>query len=155
MDVFEPGPGAQLNDFNPDVAPSGLFWTLAIPPENVQVNLDSGTASFLLNNATVHDYGNIPNALVGGGPVPVPATLSFEVRWGQPRERDMVYNEEQSFIGLFARNKAQMAWSATVGNYEFTSSPLATSSSSFAEVGYELNGIFAPFPILLPTPGEL
>jgi len=46
------------------------------------------------------------------------------------------------FEGHFIRNKAQMEWTATVGDYKFVSDPLETSSSSFAEIGSERNGSF-------------
>jgi len=35
-----------------------------------------------------------------------------------------------------------MEWSARVGHYQFVSDPASTSSSSFAEIGHERNGIF-------------
>ena len=41
MDVYEPGPGAQITDFNPGITPSGLFWTTALPPEDVDVDFES------------------------------------------------------------------------------------------------------------------
>jgi hypothetical protein len=37
-----------------------------------------------------------------------------------------------------------MEWTATVGDYTFVSDPLATSSSTFAEIGHERNGVFFP-----------
>jgi hypothetical protein len=48
------------------------------------------------------------------------------------------------FAGEFVRNAAQMEWTATVGDLVFRSAPLATSSSSFAEIGHERNGSFFP-----------
>jgi hypothetical protein len=46
------------------------------------------------------------------------------------------------FAGTYIRNTAQMEWTATAGDFTFVSAPLATSSSSFAEIGHERNGIF-------------
>jgi len=34
-----------------------------------------------MSNALVLDYGTIQNALFGGGPSPVPASVSFKVVW--------------------------------------------------------------------------
>jgi hypothetical protein len=48
------------------------------------------------------------------------------------------------FAGEFVRNTAQMKWTATVGDFHFVSDRLATSSSSFAEIGHERNGSFFP-----------
>ena len=39
---------------------------------------------------------------------------------------------------------AQMSWTATVGDYTLVSDPIATSSSSYAEIGQERNGVFNP-----------
>jgi hypothetical protein len=44
------------------------------------------------------------------------------------------------FACEFVRNTAQMEWSATVGGHTLVSDPIATSSSSFAEIGHERNG---------------
>ena len=55
------------------------------------------------------------------------------------RNTDPVYG---GFGGSFIYNRAQMEWTATVGDYSFVSGPLATSSSSFAELGEERNGSF-------------
>jgi len=55
------------------------------------------------------------------------------------RNTDPVYG---GFGGEFIRNGAQMEWTASAGVYQFVSDPLATSSSSFAEIGHERNGMF-------------
>ena len=142
MDVYDPGSGSQLNDMNPGITPTGLFWTMAIPAGSVSVNPGKGRASLQVSNIVVSDYHNGGNALFGGGPPPVPATLSFDVQWFGVAERVNVVNPGNGFAGEFVRNNAQMAWSATVGDYSFVSAPASTSSSIFAEVGHERNGVF-------------
>jgi hypothetical protein len=92
----------------------------------------------------ITDYGNIINALFGGGPT-TPGTVSFTVRWSGGDERLLIRNNDPvfgGFEGVFIRDTAQMEWTATVGNFTFVSAPLETSSSSFAEIGYERNGLF-------------
>ena len=145
MDVYEPGPGPQLHDLTPGIAPSGLFWTVEIPIDGVRVNLGKGTASMEADDLPILDYGTIPNALFGGGPPPVPGTVSFKVTWEGVDERVQIRNEDPvfgGFAGEFVRNTAQMKWTASVGDFIFVSDPLATSSSSFAEIGREQNGVF-------------
>ena len=142
MDVYEPGPGPQINDFNPGIAPSGLFWTMAIPPESVDVEFEDGAASMRVTNIGVRDFHDIENALFGGGPPPVPATVSFDVRWSGIQERVRITNPAQGFKGKYVRNHARMQWSAMVGGFRFVSAPLSTSSSVFAELGREHNGSF-------------
>ena len=145
MDVFEPGPGAQIHDLNPGILPNGLFWTIAIPSDDIQVHLGQGVASMEATDVPIHDYGDIPSALSGGGPTPTPGVVSFNVTWSGADERRNIRNEDPvfgGFAGEFIRNTAQMEWTATVGDFTFVSDPLATSSSVFAEIGHERNGFF-------------
>jgi hypothetical protein len=44
--------------------------------------------------------------------------------------------------GTFAQASAQMEWSAQAGDFSFESEPLATSQSTFAEIGSETNGVY-------------
>jgi hypothetical protein len=95
-------------------------------------------------NVPITDYGNIGNALFGGSPT-TPGFVSFAVKWSGVDERLNIRNDDPvfgGFAGEFIRNTAQMEWTATVGTLTFVSAPLATSSSSFAEIGHERNGAF-------------
>jgi hypothetical protein len=146
VDVYLPGPGKQLHDLNPTAFPAvGLFWTIQIPIRGIDVQLEQGSASMRASDVPIFDYGDIPNALFGGGAVPVAGSVSFKVVWSGIEEKihirntDLVYG---GFEGDFVRNSAQMEWKATVGDFTFESLPLATSSSSFAEIGSERNGSF-------------
>ena len=143
MDVFEPGPGNQINDFNPGITPSGLFWTTAVPPEDVDVDFDEGEASMRIRNIEIMDFHDIPNALFGGGPAPVAATVSLRVRWSGITEKVRITNADQGFTGKFIRNQAQMEWVATTDKFTFVSQPASTSSSFFAELGHMRNGSFS------------
>src|SRR4029077_17402575 len=84
------------------------------------------------------------------GPVPSPlptGLVSATVVWSGVQQRVNIRNTDPvfgGFAGEFIRNKAQMEWTATVGDYTFVSDPLATSSSDFAEIGHERNGSFFP-----------
>jgi hypothetical protein len=148
VDVYEPGPGAQIHDLNPSTfPPTGLFWTIEIPGDGIQVNLGKGVASMEADDVSILDYGDIPNALFGGGPTPTPGSVSFTVTWSGVDGRLEIRNEDPvygGFAGTFILNTAQMEWTATVGDFTFVSAPLATSSSSFAEIGQERNGSFFP-----------
>lgn len=128
--------------------PLGLFWTVELPEDSVKVEFGKGEASLRGFDVPVFDYGTLLNALFGPPPSPLPTgTVSFKVVWSGPgqsvniRNTDPVYG---GFAGEFIRNKAQMEWTATVGDYSFVSDPLATSSSSFAQIGRERNGCFFP-----------
>jgi hypothetical protein len=163
VDVYLSGPDNQIHDLNPTVFPPvGLFWTLEISENDseeegdkqekgdgrgggVEVELGRGTASMRVSNAPIIDYTNFQNALFGGGPPPVPGSVSFKVVWSGGGPRVNVRNTDPVFGGFegeFIRDSAQMEWRARVGDYTFASDALATSSSSFAEIGRERNGSF-------------
>jgi hypothetical protein len=148
VDVYEPGPGLQLHDLNPTpFPPTGLFWTVEIPDDGIEIHLGRGQATLEAHNVPILDYGDFVNALFGGGPPPIPGWVSFRVTWSGVDERVNIRNTDPvygGFAGHFIRNSARMAWTARVGAYRFASAPLATSFSSFAEVGHERNGIFFP-----------
>jgi hypothetical protein len=152
VDVFDPSlgtPPVQIHDLNPGIEPDGLFWTVALPDDSVDVNFGNGFASLEGTKVPIDDYGNIANALLGGGPAPVPGLVSFTVEWSGVDERVKIRNtdpplEGGGFAGEFIRNDAQMEWTAVVGNLKFVSDPLETSSSDFAEIGRERNGAFFP-----------
>jgi len=145
VDVFEPGPGEQLHDLNPTFAPpTGLFWTIEVSPDAIDVDLAGGSAMLQVNNLPILDHGNIPNALTGMAPA-TPGSVSFRVQWSGVEQSVNIRSDSAAlghFTGEFMRNSAQMEWSAQAGPYQFTSAPLATSSSGWAELGRERNGIF-------------
>ena len=142
--MYEPGPGAQIHDLNPGIKPDGLFWTIAVSEDSIEVNFGKSRASLEARHVPIEDYGTIANALFGGGPAPTLGFVSFTVTWHGVNERVNIRNDDDGFAGEFIRNTAQMAWTATVGDFTFRSDPLTTSSSSFAEIGHERNGIFFP-----------
>ena len=100
------------------------------------------------DDVPILDYGNVPNALFfGDDPTPTSGSVSFKVVWRGGNERLNIRNTDPvfgGFAGEFIRNAAQMEWTATVGDFTFVSAPLATSSSVFAEIGHERNGVFFP-----------
>ena len=145
--MYEPGPGAQIHDLNPSTfPPTGLFWTIEIPGDSIQVKLGKGTASMEADDVPILDYVTGFNAIFeGDNPPPTPGFVSFKVRWSGVNERLKIRNDDPvygGYAGTFIRNTAQMEWTATVGDFTFVSAALATSSSSFAEIGHERNGIF-------------
>jgi hypothetical protein len=148
VEVYLPGPGNQVHDLNPTAFPPvGLFWTVETPAASIEVQLGKGSASLQASNVAILDYGNIGNALFGGGPSPTPGMVSFRVVWSGVDQRVNIRNTNPvygGFAGEFIRNVAQMEWTAAVGDYTFVSDPISTSSSSFAEIGQERNGSFFP-----------
>lgn len=134
----------QITDINPGINPypNGLFWTLRLPSDSVQVNPGAGRATYKAEDIEIADYGNFDNSF-GGGPG-LPAIVSFEVRWSGVHQRLNLKDESARFGGEFVRGDAQMSWKARIGEIEYVSDPIDTSFSSFAELGTERNGVFFP-----------
>jgi hypothetical protein len=130
----------QLDDMNPGIALTGLFWTMAIPEKSVEVDFETGRAELRVKNAEVEDYGTFLNSLFGGPSDP--ATVSFEVHWAGSSTQQRVVDTAGEMEGQFIRNAATMEWSATTPDYAFVSAPASTSSSLFAEIAHERNGVF-------------
>jgi hypothetical protein len=146
VDVYAPGPGAQLHDLNPSPSPPfGLFWTIAIPDDGIDVNLGAGSASMEASDVPIHDYGTFMDDITGGAPNAPAGSVSVTVKWSGVNQRLHIRNTDPTyggFEGEFVLNSAQMEWTATVGDLVFVSAPMDTSSSSFAEIGHEQNGSF-------------
>ena len=127
-----------------------MFWTVALPEDAVEVHSDDGGAEMRANNLQLLDFGDFGNSLFGGGKPPEPATVSFLVRWAgaahghgaNAAERAHVVNASDGHAGQYIRTTAQMQWSATIGDFDYVSAPIGTSSSDFAEFGKERNGVF-------------
>ena len=133
-----------MNASQVPVDPAGLFWTQAVPADGIDVNLGKGVASLEAFDFPIHDFGTVGNFFTGSG-TPIPGTVSFKVVWSGVGERVNIKNTDPiygGFAGEFIRNSAQMEWTGTVGDFTFESAPLATSSSSFAEICHERNGSF-------------
>ncbi|HEX4565545.1 MAG TPA: hypothetical protein VH138_02895 [Vicinamibacterales bacterium] len=134
----------QVDDMNPGIQsyPNGLFWTMALPDGSVTANPGNGKAVLQATNVEIFDFGDFPTSLSGA--LGTPATVSFEVRWSGADSRINIKDPASGFGGEFVRGHAQMSWSAVVGDLAFQSDPLETSSSDFATMGTERNGVFFP-----------
>jgi hypothetical protein len=147
----------QLHDFNPGFGPdvgggARTFWTVAIPENDVTVELGAGNAEMKVDKLAIRDYGNIPTALGPGfDSAYQPAVVSFDVVWSGPITRQVdVTNGTlgNNYAGNYVENQVTVNWSGTntATGFSFTANPgtLATSSvdGGFAELGHESNGIF-------------
>jgi hypothetical protein len=146
VDVFLPGSGgAQVHDLNPtQFPPVGLFWTVPIPVNGVEVDLANGNAAMRATKVPIYDYGTLQNALLmGSNPPPIPGWVSFKVVWRGGTVSIPIHNTDPTkgiFAGKLADCMAQMEWTAEVGDFSFQSDPLETSQSSYAQIGQETNG---------------
>jgi hypothetical protein len=88
VDVYQPSVGGdqtptQIHDFNPSTFPPvGLFWTVDLPDDSVEVQLGKGSATLQASDVPVFDYGTLSNALFGPVPSPLPTgSVSATVVW--------------------------------------------------------------------------
>jgi hypothetical protein len=128
-------------DFNPGVADSGLFWTLAIPDDSVEVHPGAGTARYALSNFPMRDFHNINNGLSGGSGDP--GAVSFEIVFAGHGRR-AVQTDGKTFSFDSVISSATVEWSSVnnATGMRFVSDPASTSQSAYAAVGHEKNGTF-------------
>ena len=62
--------------------------------------------------------------------------------WSGVTKRVHLRDEQNHFVGNFIEDTASMAWSAEEEGFKFVSDPADTSTSIFAEIGSERNGVF-------------
>jgi hypothetical protein len=134
--------GAQIHDFNPGITQNGLFWTVILPADAVQVDLNAGTATLEVHDLHMKDYGDFENTLTGYAGPPVPAVVSFRVEWTAIGGVNNWNNAIQKFRGEFRDALAQMEYKIRTVDFDITSAPLADSTTVAAELGRESNGSF-------------
>lgn len=130
-----------MNDFNPGIEPSGLFWTSPVDEDTVEVSPGSGRARFTVEELETRDFHNIVNA-ISGGPSD-PAEVSFDMRWSG-NGRHVVQTDGSTFTYDSFINTATVEWSGVnkATGMRFRSDPASTSQTKFAAVGFERNGRF-------------
>ena len=73
----------------------------------------------------------------------MPAAITYELRWRGPIKREAsVLDAENGFRGLFKENQATLTWSASQTGFRFVSDAVNTSTTVFAQLGREANGVF-------------
>jgi hypothetical protein len=144
-------PSFQEHDFEPGIAPSGLFWTIPISKASVEVHHGSGKARLRGQNVAVTDYHDIINAIFGGGPAPLPSHVSFDVRWAGHGKRQHIRDTTFGFVGHYVTGPATISFSAMddAGNVLFNSDPAGQynptpdqGGAGSPAVGHERNGVF-------------
>lgn len=136
----------QLHDFDPGIAPDGLFWTFRVPNRRVSVESDDlgEGASLSLKGLRLLDYGTLANALVTHATPPDPAMASFTLRWngktGDTTAEDSGSNRFR-YEGILTH--ASLTWSARVPSKNFAFRSDSTGSfETFAALVNERNGSF-------------
>jgi hypothetical protein len=105
----------------------------------VEVNLDKGQAAICLSDIVVGDFGTNNNSFQRGASVP--ATVALDVRW-QATGKPVPLRAVNQFRGEFLHASATIAWSAQRSDFQFVSDSAETSTTVFAAIGRERNGVF-------------
>jgi hypothetical protein len=125
------------------VRQNGLFWTVVMGDDDVNVDLAAGTATLHGRDLHVKDYHEFENAILGNGEPATPSLVSFTVNWTATGRVQHFENPSQQYRGDLRAAMAQMDWTARSGIFEYTSAPLGTSATDpFAWLGTESNGSF-------------
>jgi hypothetical protein len=156
LDIFT-GPVGQANttqqihDYAPEITSSGLFWTMPLHPDSVQVEFNSARASMHAEGLAVPDAHDLANSLTHGQGFPAlgippiapePATVSFDVEWSGEISRATVVNEAQNFRGEFIKTGSTMKWSSAQNGFLFESEEPNPARNLGATIGRESNGVF-------------
>ena len=143
MDLFEPGSGSQVHDINGGILSNGLFWTVDFAQASVHVS-DDGRRLV----ARVKDLSGI-DTFQFLGPSDTPASLDFRVEMratGGARQlgsgSEVPPTDPAAFLGKFFPAKAHGRYSGREIGFSFKTDGAATADDTFAEMGFERNGVF-------------
>ena len=142
MDLFEPGSGSQVHDFNGGILASGLFWTLPVPDEALWVSHNGRRAVLEVEDLAVLDSFQF------FGPNQTPASVSCRVEWRAddefvPRGKgDTVPPEDPAaFLGDIAPARSTGVFAGSEFGFAFEARG-DTKPSGWAQVARERNGVF-------------
>ena len=143
MDLFEPGSGSQVHDFNGGILASGLFWTLPLPDHALRFGRNGGGAVLDVKDIEVIDSFQF---LSGLG---TPATVSIHVEWSatgplvqRGEGRAVPSTDPAAFLGRFRVAESTAAITGSEFGFSFRSNPDVDTTRTFAEIGSERNGSF-------------
>ena len=101
----------QLHDFNPGIAPSGLFWTVRMDDDAFHARPRAGTARFRARRLAIPDFGDFGNS-ISPGATSVPGHTSFDVRWLGGGPRSHIRDAAFGFAGDYVAGDVRIAFTA-------------------------------------------
>ena len=137
-------PSQQDHDWEPGIAPSGLFWTIPFPANAMSANPGTGVARLVGDGVTVDDYHDFFNAISDSpDPAPRPSLVSFDVRWSGHGDRLKVRDSDFGFAGEYVSGEAAITFTARDNDSDVVYSSAADGQTTVsAGVGHERNGVF-------------
>ena len=132
-----------MHDYNGGIPPSGLFWTVELPPRSFVVSHDRRQAVLQLRDLALID------TFTFFGPSDTPAVLNMTITWDaleDPVElgsgATVPPTDPAAFLGSFAKARSTAHFSGRQLGFSFRSDPGASSDDGYAEIGTERNGAF-------------
>jgi hypothetical protein len=137
-------PTRQQHDWEPGIEDSGLFWTIPIGGGAIDVDPATGAARFRGQSVKVTDYHDFFNAVLGGGPTPLPSRVSYDVRWSRSGDRQAIRDSTFGFVGDYVPGSATITFEAMDdhGSVIYMSDAAGQSNVGQPAVGVERNGVF-------------
>jgi hypothetical protein len=143
VDLFEPGSGSQVHDYNGGVLASGLFWTLPLDDDALCISHDGRKAV-----VDVEDLDVIESFQFGSG-LATPATLSFHIEWratgpfvDRGKGTAVPPTDPAAFLARFAVARSTAEFEASELGFSFRSDPGVSTDRGYAQMGRERNGVF-------------
>jgi hypothetical protein len=143
VDLFDPGSGTQVHDYNGGIPASGLFWVVELPRHAFNTSHGGRRASVRATDVPVIDSFQFLGANQ------VPASVSFSIQWeatGPAVSRgsgtSVPPTSSAAFRGELAPAHARGSFSARGLGFAFASDPGVSSDRGYAELGQERNGVF-------------
>jgi hypothetical protein len=143
VDLFEPGSGSQVHDYNGGIPKNGLFWTVQVPSTAFRMNSERTRASLSAEDCPVIDSFEF------AGPNIVPATVDVDVSWAATGPVEALGNgdsvppdDPSAFSGRFRPARATGSFSGKQLGFRFRTDAGLSSDLGYAEIGSERNGAF-------------
>lgn len=119
--------------------PDGTFWTVPVPSDSVEVEIEDREARMRVSDLGIPDYFNVGNALADGAQLgEIDSTVSFEIHWTGGSAKKTI-TDGVNFEAVVIENTATSRWSGREKGFSFESQ---TFTQEFAEIGTERNGVF-------------
>jgi len=147
----------QIHDYNVHIDSNQVFWMIRIPHDAVDVQFHKGKAILRVTDLEVFDDHDLANSVTYGlglpgdlgfpypkipSAFPVPATISFEVKWDGALDTAQIHNDAQRFQGSFLRTETTIRWSSQQQGFVFESEPPDPTRNLISVLGRERNGAF-------------
>jgi hypothetical protein len=136
-------PTKQHHDWNPGIAPSGLFWTVPVGTSAISFEAATGRARFHESGYAIDDYGNFSNAVSKNPKSPKPSKVTFDVHWHGNDDPQQLRDGKFGFSGTFISGTASISFlTKQDGSPVVYGSEPGPQKVIYAGTGTERNGVF-------------